>query len=43
MVERGIDGEMRIPDRWTNCVVCGVRTNQPPVCHDLRCEMELER
>ena len=37
----GIDMELRLPPRWTDCVVCGDRTPQPPVCGDLRCEIAL--
>lgn len=29
-----------VPPRWTRCVVCGNPTSQPPVCHDLRCEVD---
>lgn len=29
-----------VPPRWTTCVVCGNPTSQPPVCFDLRCELE---
>jgi hypothetical protein len=38
-----ITGELTLPPRWTDCMICGERTPQPPVCGDLRCEIELER
>lgn len=38
---RDISGEIAIEARWTNCVICGAVTAQPPVCFDLRCEIEL--
>lgn len=43
MIERDLSGEMRIEPRWTTCQICGTRTPQPPVCFDLRCEIEIER
>jgi len=38
-----VSGEMSHPARWGRCVICGGTTSQPPVCADLRCELELEK
>jgi hypothetical protein len=35
--------EIALAPRWGKCRVCGQATSQPPVCWDLRCEIEWER
>lgn len=36
-------GELAITPRPSKCVICGMPTDQPPVCYDLRCEDTLNR
>lgn len=43
LIQRDSSGELALPPRWSKCVICGYSTPQPPVCGDLRCEMEWEK
>ena len=43
MMYRDLSGEMRLPNRWSRCVICGGPTAQPPVCYDGVCEIAFDK
>jgi hypothetical protein len=42
-IYRDMSGEIGLAPRWGKCRICGQATSQPPVCWDLRCEIEWEK